>query len=164
MMEQMASTKKQIGKKKERKTRKGAPLQFNFKRGDWLLIPVIPLVVAALYGAQINMWGMRPAALFVAAFGTIYLTQMLRRKPVLLYVRLIAYLLSSVLIFSLLYIWAGGDLGCTGFMGVQTTCASANAFTIAILFLNPYSQILWGVLSIAGMIGILTKAISHSQK
>ena len=91
-------------------------------------------------------------------FGYVYIYKTLKRIRIHPAAQVVGWIFVGSAVLSALYIWAGGDRGCTGFMGAQTTCAEANYFWVFFLFLNPFSQVLWSLVAVIGLAGLTFKS------
>lgn len=139
-------------------------------KSDWLAIPLAIFIAVCLYfylqspSALSNFnpfslvfivgtFSIAPlTVILMIIFGSLYIYRTFRRDDIHKVVQVIGWLFVVVALFSLLYVWIGGDRGCSGFMGEQTTCADANLVGVMILFLNPFTQMLWSVLAAVGLI------------
>jgi hypothetical protein len=97
------------------------------------------------------------AMILTTIFGGFYIYKTVKRDSIHKIALVIGWLFVSLALFSVLFIWAGGDRGCSGFMGEQTTCADANFVSVVLLFLNPFTQMLWSVLAAVGLIGLTVR-------
>lgn len=101
-------------------------------------------------------------ALLIAIFSSLFVYRFTRGDFINKYARVVGYIF--IALFSLAFIvlaagYSADAIGrtCTGFFGAQTQCSSANMITLYIFLLNPFSLILYGILSVTGVMALLVK-------
>ncbi|QQG50987.1 MAG: hypothetical protein HZB75_00550 [Candidatus Saccharibacteria bacterium] len=159
-------------------------IKFVFRSSDWAIIPMAILVAYAWYLVftsrivlHVDMFTtwyhniiFHPAvsALAIAIFGSLYIYRDILRKDVGKYGRAVAYLFAILVVWFLFLLLGGLMINesspmCTGLMGGRTPCIEVDQLKFYLLFLNPYSLVLWAVLSIIGSVLTVLKIRRESK-
>ena len=158
--------------------------KFVLRPSDWAIIPLAILVAYAWYivftSHIISYIGMvtawyhsiifHPAvsALAIAIFGSLYIYRDVLRKDIGRYSRVVAYLFAILVVWFLFLLLGGLMINesspmCTGLMGGEMPCIQVDQLKFYLLFLNPYSLLLWAVLSTIGSVFVVLK-MRHESK
>ncbi len=152
--------------------------KFTLRPSDWAIVPLVILIVYAwsrvftdpidfrmgLFDIWYHNIILHPsvAMLAIAVFGSLYIYRDIFRKDVGRYARVIAYLFAVLVAYYLLVqlnAIMASEAGpmCEGLMGAKTNCAEMGQLYAYLYLLNPFSLLLWGVLSTFGTVILILK-------
>lgn len=145
----------------------------NFWR-RWSSLPVLPLAILIVVIFQLYLkenvlslheivgllspyFFMTPefSVSLITIFCLLYIYKAIRGS-VPIYSQVIAWLFIFAAIAAPAYIYSASGM-CTGFFGVQTSCVSTRAITVAFLLLYNFVALLWDGLALSGIVTLFIK-------
>lgn len=128
----------------------------------WLAFPLSAVFLFGAYAFFFSLsdsWDLLQAgaALLLTAFSFLYVIEIIKKEQIGYYVTALSYLLTALLLWSLIPALLSVGRSCSSLFGAQTSCVDNHFLTVSILLFNPFSMIILGVLCLSGIVTLLIK-------
>lgn len=148
--------------------------------GDWVLIPLLGVVLFSLYFASayhlfeslfagLTLYSLPLLAIpLTGIFSLAYLVFQLRRWQIPRLSRIVAFIFSATFILGLIIaaftlVPDSMQRSCTGFFGAQTPCSDIYALTFFVLVFHPVMLVIWGIIAAYGLIPLVVRFFTEHR-
>lgn len=125
----------------------------------WLVFPMSVILLFSIYAFFLDLSDLLQtgAAFLLMVFSLLYILKVIKKEKINYYAVTLAYLLTALLLWSLVPALLGIGRSCSSLFGAQTSCVDDHFLTVSILLFNPFSMIILGVLCLSGIVTLLIK-------